>query len=97
MLMMNLKPFMIRFLMENDQYFVLRDFDSYVNIQKKVDQTYRNQEKWLKMSTTNIAQSGYFSSDRTIKEYATDIWKIYRALFLRATKLIGEHKIAFLR
>ena len=63
-------------LMENDQYFVLRDFDSYVNIQKEVDQTYRNQEKWLKMSTTNIAQSGYFSSDRTIKEYATDIWKI---------------------
>ena len=63
-------------LMENDQYFVLRDFDSYVNIQKEVDQTYRNQEKWLKMSTTNIAQSGYFSSDRTIKEYASDIWKI---------------------
>jgi starch phosphorylase len=63
-------------LMENDQYFVLRDFDSYVNIQKEVGQTYLNREKWLKMSLTNIAQSGYFSSDRTIKEYATDIWKI---------------------
>jgi len=63
-------------LMENDQYFVLRDFDSYVNIQKHVGETYMNQEKWLKMSLTNIAQSGYFSSDRTIKDYAADIWKI---------------------
>jgi len=66
-------------LMQNDQYFVLRDFDSYVNIQKKVGQTYINREKWLKMSLMNIAQSGYFSSDRTIKEYVDDIWKIDQA------------------
>ena len=63
-------------LMENDQYFVLRDFDSYVNIQKKVSHIYIKQDQWLKMSLTNIAQSGYFSSDRTISEYATDIWGI---------------------
>ncbi|WP_338449205.1 glycogen/starch/alpha-glucan phosphorylase [Niallia oryzisoli] len=66
-------------LMQNDQYFVLRDFDSYVNIQKKVSQTYVNREKWLKMSLFNIAQSGYFSSDRTIREYVKDIWKIDQA------------------
>ncbi|HVH97050.1 MAG TPA: glycogen/starch/alpha-glucan phosphorylase, partial [Bacillus sp. (in: firmicutes)] len=55
-------------LMQNDQYFVLRDFDSYVNIQKEVGRIYEKRDQWLKMSLTNIAQSGYFSSDRTIKE-----------------------------
>ena len=63
-------------LMQNDQYFVLRDFDSYVNVQKEVGRIYEKRDQWLKMSLTNIAQSGYFSSDRTIKEYANDIWKI---------------------
>ena len=63
-------------LMQNDQYFVLRDFDSYVNIQKEVGRIYEKRDQWLKMSLTNIAQSGYFSSDRTIKEYSNEIWKI---------------------
>ena len=63
-------------LMQNDQYFVLRDFDSYAKTHQRVGQTYENRDTWLKMSLTNIAQSGYFSSDRTIKEYAKDIWKI---------------------
>jgi starch phosphorylase len=65
-------------LMQNDQYFVLRDFDSYVKIQKEVGTTYENRDQWLKMSLMNIAQSGYFSSDRTVKEYASEIWKIDR-------------------
>jgi glycogen phosphorylase len=63
-------------LMQNDQYFVLRDFDSYVNIHKEVGRVYENRDRWLKMSLTNIARSGYFSSDRTIQEYANDIWNI---------------------
>jgi glycogen phosphorylase len=63
-------------LIQNDQYFVLRDFDSYVSIQKEVEEKYRDQDKWIKMSLMNIAKSGYFSSDRTIKEYAEGIWKI---------------------
>lgn len=63
-------------LMQNDQYFVLRDFDSYVNIQREVGEAFVNQDHWLKRCLTNIAMSGYFSSDRTIKEYAKDIWKI---------------------
>ena len=65
-------------LMQNDQYFVLRDFDSYVNIQKRVGTAYEDRDQWLKMSLMNIAQSGYFSSDRTVKEYANEIWKIGR-------------------
>ena len=60
-------------LMQNDQYFVLRDFDSYVQVQKEVGRIYEKRDQWLKMSLTNIAQSGYFSSDRTIKEYANGI------------------------
>ena len=43
-------------LMQNDQYFVLRDFDSYVNIQREVGHTYENHDQWLKMSLMNIAE-----------------------------------------
>ncbi|MBU8879867.1 glycogen/starch/alpha-glucan phosphorylase [Bacillus sp. FJAT-29790] len=67
-------------LMENDQYFVLKDFDSYVNVQEQAGKTYENQDHWLKMSLVNIAESGYFSSDRTISEYAKEIWKIKQTL-----------------
>jgi glycogen phosphorylase len=63
-------------LTENDQYFVLRDFASYVNIQDSAGKAYADKEQWLKKSLINIAESGYFSSDRTIKEYAKDIWGI---------------------
>jgi glycogen phosphorylase len=63
-------------LIQNDQYFVLRDFDAYVTAHKQVDQTFKNQNEWLKMSVMNIAGSGYFSSDRTIKQYADQIWRI---------------------
>lgn len=63
-------------LVQNDQYFVLKDFDAYAKVQKKVSYAYEKQDKWLTMSLMNIANSGYFSSDRTIQEYADEIWKI---------------------
>ncbi|MFE8703295.1 glycogen/starch/alpha-glucan phosphorylase [Cytobacillus sp. FJAT-54145] len=63
-------------LMQNDHYFVLRDFASYIQIQRDVDTAYKNQQKWLQMSLMNIAKSGYFSSDRTIEQYAKEIWSI---------------------
>lgn len=63
-------------LYNNDPYFVLKDFEPYVETQEHVEQVYRDKLKWLSMSVTNIAYSGKFSSDRTIKEYATEIWKI---------------------
>ena len=62
--------------MGNDPYFVLKDFEPYLETQEHVEQVYRDKLKWLSMSVTNIAYSGKFSSDRTIKEYATEIWKI---------------------
>ncbi|WP_461205949.1 glycogen/starch/alpha-glucan phosphorylase [Clostridium sp. DL1XJH146] len=58
----------------NDEYFVLKDFDSYVKAQDTIDQLYRNRDKWLEMSITNIAHSGIFSSDNTIRAYANEIW-----------------------
>lgn len=63
-------------LYNNDFFFVLKDFDSYVSTQSTVDKAYRDSLNWGKMSLCNIANSGVFSSDRTIMEYAKDIWKV---------------------
>ncbi|WP_306999939.1 glycogen/starch/alpha-glucan phosphorylase [Lederbergia panacisoli] len=63
-------------LSHNDPYFVLKDFDPFIEIHELVEQTYRDRWTWLNMSVTNIAHSGKFSSDRTIQEYASGIWKI---------------------
>jgi len=63
-------------LYHNDIFFVLKDFDSYVNTQSNIDRCYRDRTNWARMSLTNIANSGIFSSDRTIDEYSKDIWNI---------------------
>lgn len=70
------EPIYDSLLMQNDEYFVLRDFAAYAEAQERVEAAYRNRDRWLQMSAINIAHSGYFSSDRTIQEYAHDIWKI---------------------
>ncbi|KAJ7533625.1 hypothetical protein O6H91_13G057500 [Diphasiastrum complanatum] len=59
-----------------DYFLVGKDFPSYIEIQDKIDEAYRNQERWTKMSILNTAGSPKFSSDRTIHEYAHDIWGI---------------------
>ena len=62
---------------ENDQYFVLKDFPSYVEAWEELAGIYRNEpERWNRISLNNIASSGFFSSDRTIREYAEEIWHI---------------------
>ncbi len=60
----------------NDEFFVFKDFDSYVKAQEKVNDLYKDKESWLRMSLINIANSGIFSSDNTIKRYADEIWNI---------------------
>jgi glycogen phosphorylase len=70
------EPIFDSLLAENDQYFVLRDFAAYADVQKKIGKSYENKIEWQKKSLVNIAQAGYFSSDRTIKEYADEIWGI---------------------
>jgi len=64
----------------NDQYFVLRDFASYAEAHQDVSRRYLDRNAWLQKSLVNIAKSGYFSSDRTIMEYADQIWKVQSAL-----------------
>ncbi|MBD8163792.1 glycogen phosphorylase [Erwinia persicina] len=59
-----------------DHYQLLADYRSYVDTQDKVDKLYRNQDEWTRCAVHNIANMGYFSSDRTIQEYADEIWGI---------------------
>ena len=59
-----------------DQYFILGDFRSYAEAQKRVESAYKDEKKWAKMALLNTACSGKFSSDRTIQEYVDDIWKL---------------------
>lgn len=60
----------------NDEFFILRDFASYVEAQGRLQRKFRDRKEWQKMSLMNIAYSGSFSSDRTIREYAEEIWRI---------------------
>ena len=60
----------------SDYYQVLADFRSYVEAQERADRRYRNQDAWAKAAIANIANMGYFSSDRSIEDYARDIWHI---------------------
>lgn len=59
-----------------DHYQLLADYRSYVDTQDKVDELYRHPEEWTRKALLNIANMGYFSSDRTIQEYADEIWGI---------------------
>lgn len=60
----------------NDEYFLLKDLDSYINAQTQADIDFLGRDKWNKMALLNIAHSGPFSSDYTILRYADEIWKI---------------------
>ncbi len=59
-----------------DTYFILKDFRSYAEAQRKIDERYRDTNGWAKTVMTNTAKAGKFSSDRTIEEYATEIWHL---------------------
>ena len=77
----NYKPDRFRMIFDeimnhNDQYLILKDFDSYVKAQEEVSHRYQDKLAWNKSCLMNIANSGHFSSDRTIKEYATEIWHL---------------------
>jgi len=61
---------------EPDEYMLLADFDSYKTRHKEIDELYRNKNEWNKKTLLNVARVGIFSSDRAIKEYAKEIWKL---------------------
>ena len=60
----------------HDQWLSMGDFRSYIDAQAIAGQVYADQEKWNRMSILNAANSGWFSSDRTIQQYADEIWKV---------------------
>ena len=59
-----------------DMYFILKDFRSYADAQKRVEAAYRDEEGWAKSALLNVSKSGKFTSDRTIEEYAKEIWHL---------------------
>jgi starch phosphorylase len=61
---------------EPDHYYLLHDFEAYVEAKIAANTAYQNREQWAKMCLLNIANAGFFSSDRTIREYAQEIWKL---------------------
>jgi len=63
-------------LLDEDQYFILKDFRSYEEAQKKIEAKYRDRAAWARSAILNVACCGKFSSDRTIEEYVKDIWHL---------------------
>jgi glycogen phosphorylase len=69
------KP-LLDILMKYDPYFLFADYQSYIDCQHQASQAFRDREHWTRMSILNVARMGKFSSDRSIREYCQDIWKI---------------------
>ena len=66
---------LVQSLLDQDPYFLLADFASYAECQQRVEQAFVDKERWTRMAILNVARMGKFSSDRTIREYAEQIWK----------------------
>ncbi len=66
----------VRALLDHDRFFVLADYNSYINCQERISKAYNDKARWSKMAVLNIARSIKFSSDRAIREYAERIWNI---------------------
>ncbi|XP_074640250.1 glycogen phosphorylase, muscle form-like [Tubulanus polymorphus] len=76
-------------LFNHDRFFLFADFEDYIKTQDRVSEVFAKPDKWYEMATMNIAASGKFSSDRTISEYAKDIWGVKPTL----DKLAAPHEV----
>jgi glycogen phosphorylase len=68
-------------LLNSDYFLVMKDFDGYAKAHEIANKAYKNQSKWAEMQIANIANSGFFTSDRTIEQYNDEIWKLRRIEF----------------
>jgi len=73
---MRFRPLFDSLLRGGDHYAVLADYASYIAVQAEVDSLYRQPQAWARRAVLNVARSGYFSSDRTIAEYASQVWNV---------------------
>ncbi|EXI69051.1 MAG: Maltodextrin phosphorylase [Candidatus Accumulibacter adjunctus] len=76
-------------LLNHDEYMLLADFQSYIDCQERVSTSYLDSERWTRMSILNVARSGFFSSDRAIREYCEQIWKV-QPVRIELSELTGE-------
>ena len=67
---------LVEALLTRDEYLALADYPSYIDCQERVSRAFRDPEKWTRMSILNTARMGKFSSDRSIRDYCRDIWKV---------------------
>jgi starch phosphorylase len=82
-------------LMRWDPFLVFADFQAYMDCQAEVTRTYEDAARWTRMSILNVARSGKFSSDRTVNEYATEIWRVPRVpIRLLSTKELSSSTLA---
>jgi starch phosphorylase len=63
-------------LLHSDPYLLLADYQAYIDAQDQVGTAYQDQENWSRMSILNAVRMGKFSSDRSIRDYCNDIWKV---------------------
>ena len=70
------KPILNAIMNENDEYLHLADFKSYIETQVKAEICFKDKDAWVQKAILNVARVGKFSSDRTITEYAKDIWNV---------------------
>jgi len=70
------RPLVEALLLHGDHYMLLADLRDYIQTQERVDEAYKNRQGWIRKSIINVARAGKFSSDRTIREYASQIWHV---------------------
>jgi starch phosphorylase len=63
-------------LLKQDEFLLLADYASYIACQEEVERAYLDEERWTRMSILNAARCGFFSSDRTIRQYCEEVWKV---------------------
>jgi starch phosphorylase len=76
-------------LLNRDEFLLLADYQSYVDCQAEVSRAYRDREQWTRMAILNTARMGRFSSDRAIREYAQEIWRV-QSVPVELTRLLGS-------